>query len=97
MKPALTGRSAPPGAEKTDRYSVVFFTRANDEIELRALADQSTQIAAAVTEIPNAQARFWPGVTAREWLERRVRNQRLKNFKVCLWINRGLHAHSCAT
>lgn len=60
----------------------MFFTRANDNVELRALVDDSPLIARAVANTPNAQTRFWPGVTARDWLERRVRGQRIKNFTV---------------
>ncbi|TFY68236.1 hypothetical protein EVJ58_g1136 [Rhodofomes roseus] len=73
----------PPGEQaKFERYSLVYFTRASDSVELRALVDDSPLIAAAVADAPNAQARFWPGVSAQEWLQRRVRNQRLSHFKV---------------
>ncbi|KZT65767.1 Clavaminate synthase-like protein [Daedalea quercina L-15889] len=72
---------APPKEQaKFERYSLVFFTRASDSAELRALVDASPLIAGAVAKTSNAQARFWPGVTAKEWLQRRVRNQRIKNF-----------------
>jgi len=76
-------RVIPPPKEqaKFERYSLVFFTRASDDVELRALVDDSPLIAEAVANAPNAQTRFWPGVTAKDWLQRRVRNQRIKNFK----------------
>ncbi|EPT01048.1 hypothetical protein FOMPIDRAFT_44858 [Fomitopsis schrenkii] len=74
----------PKEQEKFERYSVVFFTRANDHVELRALVEDSPLIAGAVANTPNAQVRFWPGVTARGWLERRVRGQRIKHFTVRL-------------
>jgi len=73
---------APPGEQgKHERYSLVFFTRASDDIELRALDDQSPLIAEAVAQAPNSEARFRPGVTAKGWLTRRIKNQRIKNYK----------------
>ncbi|CCM01792.1 uncharacterized protein FIBRA_03859 [Fibroporia radiculosa] len=75
-------RVVPPPKEqaKHERYSLVFFTRASDSVELHALADESAAIASAVAKTPNGEARFNPGVTAKQWLARRVRNQRLKHF-----------------
>ncbi|PCH44297.1 Clavaminate synthase-like protein [Wolfiporia cocos MD-104 SS10] len=73
----------PPGEQaKFERYSLVFFTRASDGTELRALTDRSDLIAEAVAKAANAAERFRPGVTAQEWLARRVRNQRIKHFEV---------------
>lgn len=76
-------RVVPPPKEQAryERYSLVFFTRASDDVELRALAKDSAVIAEAVAKTPNAKTRFYPGATAKEWLTRRIKNQRFKNFK----------------
>ena len=75
-------RPPPKEQGKFERYSVVFFTRAHDNVELRALVEDSPLVADAVEKTPNGRERFWPGVTARDWLERRVRGQRIKHFTV---------------
>ena len=49
-------------------------------VELRALADQSEAIAEAVSRAP--AGKYTPGETAQEWLMRRVKAQRVTNYKV---------------
>ena len=73
---------SPPPKEQAqyERYSVVFFTRPNDTVKLRALADQSEAIAAAVSRAP--PGKYSPGETAQEWLMRRVKAQRATNYHV---------------
>ncbi|EKM58754.1 uncharacterized protein PHACADRAFT_248824 [Phanerochaete carnosa HHB-10118-sp] len=60
------------------RWSLVFFTRPANDIELRALTDESPAIAAAVAAAPDP-AKWHPGQTAQEWYFRRTRNQRVNN------------------
>ncbi|KAH9936866.1 Clavaminate synthase-like protein [Epithele typhae] len=74
-------RVVPPPREQAEyeRHSVVFFTRPNDAVELRALSAQSERIAAAVANAP--PGKYAPGVTAMEWLVRRVKSQRVTNYK----------------
>ncbi|KAI0953973.1 hypothetical protein AcW1_006719 [Taiwanofungus camphoratus] len=74
-------RVVPPPKEQGsfERYSLVFFTRAGDSIELRALARDSALISEAVAKAP--EGKYQPGVTAKGWLTRRIKNQRIKNFK----------------
>jgi len=69
----------PPGAQASlDRYSLVYFTRPADSVVLRALTDESPLIADAVAHASDPK-RFEPGVTALEWLTRRVKNRRAAN------------------
>ncbi|KAH9919166.1 Clavaminate synthase-like protein [Epithele typhae] len=67
-------RVVPPPREQAqyERHSVMFFPRPNATVELRAMSAQSERIAA-----------YAPGVTAMEWLVRRVNSQRVTNYKVC--------------
>ncbi|KAH9936766.1 Clavaminate synthase-like protein [Epithele typhae] len=51
----------------------------NDVVELRVLSGQSERIAAAVAYAP--PGKYAPGVTAMEWLARRVKSQRVTNCK----------------
>ncbi len=78
----------PPPKEQAqhERWSLVFFTRPNDTVTLHHLAAHSAQIAAAVA-LSAAPGKYAPGVTAEEWLMRRVRAQRVTQYKVC--------SHSC--
>ena len=63
----------------------MYFTRPNDDVELRALADASARVADAVARAP--AGKYAPGVTAKEWLTRRIRAQRMANYKVSLsWV-----------
>ena len=77
---------SPPPKEQAqyDRYSVVFFTRPNDNVELRALADQNETIAEAVARAP--PGKYTPGVTSEEWQVRRFKARRIANYKVSLGI-----------
>lgn len=61
------------------RWSMVYFTRPGDSVQLRALSEESLLIAKAVAETP--ERNFNTGVTAREWFTRRIKNQRIKNRK----------------
>ncbi|KAI0637479.1 Clavaminate synthase-like protein [Trametes polyzona] len=74
-------RVVPPPQEqaKHERWSLVFFTRPNDGVVLRALSDQSAQIAEAASKAP--YEKYNPGVTAKDWLARRVGSQRVTNYK----------------
>ncbi|KAI0352453.1 Clavaminate synthase-like protein [Trametes cingulata] len=70
----------PPGEQaQYERWSLVFFTRPNDEAVLRALTDKSPMIAEAVAKAP--PGKYDPGVTASEWLARRIGSQRAANYK----------------
>jgi len=71
--------SPPKDQARYVRWSLAFFTRPGDSVELRALKDESPLIANAVAE--NAEKDFDTGVTSKEWFARRVRNQRIKNRK----------------
>ncbi|KAJ7623875.1 hypothetical protein DFH06DRAFT_757888 [Mycena polygramma] len=85
----------PPGAQASlDRYSLVYFTRPADSVVLRALADESLVIADAVAHASDPK-RFEPGVTALEWLTRRVRNRRAANQNgPGSWLDSGGTEHS---
>ncbi|KAI0640625.1 Clavaminate synthase-like protein [Trametes meyenii] len=70
----------PPGDQaRHERWSLVFFTRPNDDAVLRALIQQSAQIASAVAKAP--PGKYAPEVSAKEWLARRVGSQRVANYK----------------
>ncbi|KAI0751881.1 Clavaminate synthase-like protein [Daedaleopsis nitida] len=70
---------APPKAQaEYERWSVVYFTRPNDTVELRALKEKSAQIAEAVANAP--EGKYKPGVTAKEWLFSRLRSQRIEHY-----------------
>ncbi|THH17254.1 hypothetical protein EUX98_g9165 [Antrodiella citrinella] len=73
-------RVLPPPREqsKYERWSLVFFTRPGNTYELRALTDESPQIADAVANAPNPES-YNPGATAGNWFARRIKNQRLNN------------------
>ncbi|PCH41768.1 Clavaminate synthase-like protein [Wolfiporia cocos MD-104 SS10] len=59
------------------RWSLVFFTRPGNSVELRALIDESPLIADAVAADP--ERNFNTGVAAKDWFARRIKNQRIKN------------------
>ncbi|KAI0751882.1 Clavaminate synthase-like protein [Daedaleopsis nitida] len=70
----------PPKAQaRYERWSLVYFTRPNDMVELRAQADKSAMIAAAVAKA--SPGKYEPGVLAKDWLARRVRSQRVSQYK----------------
>lgn len=74
-------RVVPPPREQGnyERWSVVFFTRPGYDVDLHALADQSPMIAEAVKGAP--REKFFPGVNAKDWFERRTKNERVDNRK----------------
>ena len=84
----LIGRnSTPPGEQANyERWSLVYFSRPNMDVLLRALTEESSTIAEAVNHAPNPSA-FDTGETAAEWLMRRVRNRRAKNMTVRIALN----------
>jgi hypothetical protein len=65
----------------------VYFTRPGDSVVLRALADESPLISAAVARAPDP-TKFDTGVTSLEWLTRRIKNQRINNYKVTFFFQR---------
>ncbi|EMD41147.1 hypothetical protein CERSUDRAFT_80784 [Gelatoporia subvermispora B] len=73
-------RVVPPPKEQGnyERWSLVFFTRPGNSIELRPLADESRLIAEAVEKLPSRDTLF-TGATAKDWFARRIKNQRIKN------------------
>ncbi|KAH9936737.1 Clavaminate synthase-like protein, partial [Epithele typhae] len=74
----------PPRAQAEYKcHTVVFFTRPNDAVELRALSAESERIAAAVANAP--PRKYAPGVTAMEWLVRRVKSQRVTTTRCVLF------------
>ncbi|KAF7339074.1 Clavaminate synthase-like protein [Mycena venus] len=85
----------PPGAQGSlDRYSLVYFTRPADSVVLRALTDESPLIADAVAHASDPK-RFEPGVTALEWLTRRIKNRRAANQKgLGAWLDSGGTEHT---
>ncbi|RDX48491.1 Clavaminate synthase-like protein [Lentinus brumalis] len=74
-------RVVPPPGEQAqhERWSLVFFTRPNDAVELRALSDKSSVIADAIAKA--SPGKYEPGVTAGQWLARRVGSQRRVHYK----------------
>lgn len=61
----------------------MYFSRPNKDVILRALSDESSLIAQAVSRSPDPSI-FETGQTAAEWLMRRVKNRRIKNMTVSL-------------
>lgn len=76
----------PPGEQVShDRYSIVYFMRPADDVTLHPLVDESDVIRAAVdAKSPEECAKYHPNTTARAWFERRFKNNRLANRKVCV-------------
>ncbi|KAM5537782.1 hypothetical protein V8D89_008550 [Ganoderma adspersum] len=74
-------RVVPPPKDQAqyERWSLVFFTRPNDTVTLHHLADQSPQIATAISSAP--PGKYTAGMTAEEWLMRRIRAQRVTQYK----------------
>ncbi|KAJ3552762.1 hypothetical protein NM688_g3980 [Phlebia brevispora] len=60
-----------------ERWSLVFFTRPADHVELTALTDESVMIAEAVKSSPDPN-RFRTGQTSGEWLARRFKYRKIK-------------------
>ncbi|KAJ7083078.1 hypothetical protein B0H15DRAFT_923959 [Mycena belliarum] len=70
--------SPPPGAQSSfERWSLVYFTRPGNDVQLRALVEDSEVIADAVKRTPDKN--FETGCTSLEWFTRRIKNQRMKN------------------
>ncbi|KAJ7130791.1 hypothetical protein C8R43DRAFT_1025016 [Mycena crocata] len=68
----------PPGAQSQfERWSLVYFTRPGNSVQLRALVEDSPVIAEAVASTPDKS--FETGCTSLEWFTRRIKNQRMKN------------------
>lgn len=74
----------PPGAQAAHtRWSVVFFSRPGSDVPLRALADESVIIRAAINaKPPSERVKYFPDATAGEWFARRVKYNRLNNRTV---------------
>ena len=76
---------SPPGAQAgLERWSLVYFTRPADSVALHALVKASSIVANAVAQKP--EQNFDTKVTAGEWFARRVKNRRIKNRTVYLFI-----------
>lgn len=74
--------SPPPREQsKFERWSLVFFTRPDSSVGMRALTEQSPLIADAVAKASHPEA-FDPNSNAGEWFARRIKNQRIKNRTV---------------
>ncbi|KAJ6466028.1 hypothetical protein C8R47DRAFT_42715 [Mycena vitilis] len=67
----------PPGTQaQFERWSLVYFTRPGNDVQLRALVEDSQLIADAVSRSDRS---FETGSTSLEWFTRRIKNQRVKN------------------
>ena len=78
----------PPGAQGAyERWSLVFFTRPGNAMNLSVLKEKSGVINEAFGKLEREiQVKYEPNVTASEWFARRIKNQRIKNRTVCWWI-----------
>ncbi|TBU22681.1 Clavaminate synthase-like protein [Dichomitus squalens] len=74
-------RVVPPPKEqaKLERWSLVFFTRPSYNTPMKALTEHSAIVAEAVVKAP--AGKFDSGVTAGEWLARRIRGTRAAQYK----------------
>ena len=82
LRPSPLAHSPAPGAQAAyERWSLAYFTRPGNSVELRALTDKSALIAEAVARAPDACI-FATGQTSFEWFTRRIKNQRTRNQKV---------------
>ena len=78
----VTSCSTPPKDQANyERWSLVFFTRPGNNIELTALADQSPMIAKALKNAADP-SKYQTGQTALSWFARRIKYQRIKNRTV---------------
>ena len=76
---------SPPGSQAgSERWSLVYFTRPTDAVALHALVEESSVIANAVAAKP--EQNFDTKVTAGEWFARRVKNRRIKNRTVYIFL-----------
>ena len=76
----------PPGQQAYyPRWSLVFFLRPSNEIELKALSDESVIVKAAMDKFTEEdRQRYYPKSTASEWFARRVKYSRAVNRTVSL-------------
>ncbi|KAI0701058.1 hypothetical protein BC835DRAFT_1265438 [Cytidiella melzeri] len=65
---------------KVERWSLVYFCRPYETVELNALVEESPMIAKAVAQSPDP-ARWHTGQTAKAWTARRNKYQRVNNHK----------------
>lgn len=81
-------RVVPPPGPQGDlpRWSVVFQTRPGHNVHLRALAEESPVIRAALERTtPEQREKFSPNITTGEWFARRVKNFRVSNRTVSVF------------
>jgi len=71
----------PPQAQSHfDRWSLVYFSRPGNSVELKALSDESSLIKEAVAKDEDP-SRFYPGATAAQWFTRRQSKWRTDSGK----------------
>ncbi|KAF7796857.1 hypothetical protein EIP86_008041 [Pleurotus ostreatoroseus] len=70
--------SPPKDQAKYERWSLVFFIRPANHVELTALTEDSALIAEAVSSAPDPD-KYRTGQTAESWFTRRLKYQRIKN------------------
>ena len=92
---ALCAYSPPPKDQaQYERWSLVYFTRPHDTVVLRHQGEKSAMIADAVAKAP--AGKYEPGVTAAEWLVRRIRSQRGAHYNVrALSVVQGMYQGLC--
>lgn len=74
--------SPPPGAQgHYTRWSLALFTRPTNSVILRALTEESSIIAEAVSKATDTSL-FSGNSTSRDWFARRIKYQRANNQKV---------------
>ena len=69
-----------------ERWSLVFFTRPANHVELTALTEDSPMIATAVSSAPDP-SKFRTGQNAATWFARRIKYQRINNRTVSVDVN----------
>lgn len=74
----------PPGEQRYyERWSLVFFLRPGDGVDLHALTDDSKLVSDAVSRLPEEEQKtFYPNSTAGQWFTRRIKLRRTNNMKV---------------
>ncbi|KAF8146492.1 hypothetical protein K438DRAFT_1627854 [Mycena galopus ATCC 62051] len=77
LQAKLTFRPPPGAQSQFERWSLVYFTRPGNDVQLRALVEDSQVIANAVAATPDKN--FETGCTSFEWFTRRIKNQRMNN------------------
>ena len=77
-----------------ERWSLVFFSRPGDSVFLRPLVDESSVVAQAVQKnLAMGVPLMEPGVTAREWTRRRVKNRRVANREASRFVRRVIYPY----